>query len=137
MAAEPRNLAGIRRFVAEAAVELGADPDAVHDVVQAVDESVTNVIEHGYRGGPGIVEVELRMTTGALVVHLRDQAPPFDPTGLPRPDLSGPLEDRPLGGMGVHLTRELTDEVRHRRPQGWGNELTLIKKVPSASQRGR
>ena len=41
-------------------MELGADPTLVPDVVQAVDESVTNIIEHGYRGRPGIVEVEVR-----------------------------------------------------------------------------
>jgi serine/threonine-protein kinase RsbW len=136
VAAEPANLARIRRFVEEQAVELGADENMVGDIIQAVDESVTNVIVHGYRGSPGIVEVEVRLERGALVVQLRDHAPPFDPTSVPRPDLDLPLERRPLGGMGVHLTRELTDEAKYRRPEGWGNELTLIKRIGSAGHAG-
>jgi len=126
---EPASLARIRRFVEHEAIELGAGQDAAADVVQAVDESVTNIIVHGYRGAHGVVEVEIRAVDGALVVHLRDHAPTFDPTRVPRPDLSRPLERRPLGGMGVHLARELTDEVIHRIPPGWGNELTIIKRI--------
>jgi anti-sigma regulatory factor (Ser/Thr protein kinase) len=136
VSAEPANLAQIRRFVAAEAVELGADQGSVWDLVQAVDESVTNIIVHGYRGNRGIVEVEVRVDAGALVVHLRDHAPPFDPTRVPRPDLGLPLERRPLGGMGVHLTRELTDEARYGIPEGWGNELTLIKRIESARHAG-
>lgn len=136
VAAEPANLARVRHFVEEQAVELGADENMVGDIVQAVDESVTNVIVHGYKGDPGIVEVEVRLEAGALVIQLRDHAPPFDPTGVPRPDLDLPLERRPLGGMGVHLTRELTDEAMYRRPEGWGNELTLIKRMGSAGHAG-
>jgi serine/threonine-protein kinase RsbW len=130
-AAEPASLSRIRRFVEDGAIDLGADPTVVPDVIQAVDESVTNIIEHGYRDAPGIVEVEVRVTTGTLVVQLRDHAPPFDPTSVPPPDLTRPLELRPLGGMGVYLARELTDEIRHRSPEGWSNELTLIKRIPS------
>jgi serine/threonine-protein kinase RsbW len=136
VAAEPANLARVRHFVEEQAVELGADENMVGDIIQAVDESVTNVIVHGYRGKPGIVEVEVRLVAGALIIQLRDHAPPFDPTSVPRPDLDLPLERRPLGGMGVHLTRELTDEVTYGRPEGWGNELTLVKKIGSAGHEG-
>jgi serine/threonine-protein kinase RsbW len=136
VSAEPANLARIRRFVEEQAVELGADETMVGDIIQAVDESVTNIIVHGYRGSQGIVEVEVGLAAGALVIQLRDNAPPFDPTHVPRPDLDLPLERRPLGGMGVHLTRELTDEATYRRPEGWGNELTLIKRIESEGHAG-
>ena len=137
MPAEPGSLSHIRHFVEDQAIALGADPAIVPDVVQAADEAVTNVIVHGYRGGPGIVEVEVRVTAGTLVVRVRDQAPTFDPTTVPRPDLSRPLEQRPLGGMGVHLMRELTDDITHRSPEGWSNELTLVKRVPSHVTEGR
>jgi serine/threonine-protein kinase RsbW len=136
VSAEPGNLAQVRRFVEKEAVELGVDPTVISDVVQAVDESVTNVIVHGYRGMPGVVEVEVQVAKGALVVQIRDHAPPFDPTRVPSPDLRRPLEHRPLGGMGVHLARELTDEMRHGTPPGWGNELTLMKRIESAGHAG-
>ena len=124
--ASVNELAAVRRFIRRQARAAGADPRAVHDVVQAVDESVTNAIEHGYAGKPGTVEVEVDRAGRSLIVRLRDQAPPFDPTVLPAPDTTLPLDKRPLGGMGVFLARELTDAVTYRRTSD-GNELTLVK----------
>ncbi len=135
LAAEPANLAPIRRFIEAHALARGADPGSAADLVQAVDESVTNIIQHGYRGRPGVVEVEVGGTAVAMVVRLRDDAPAFDPTGVPAVDLEVPIERRPLGGMGVHLTRELTDEMRYASPPGWKNELVLVKRIGSQAKR--
>ena len=121
-------LKDIRAFVREAAAAAEAGAETTADLVQAVDECATNVIEHGYRG-PGRIEVEIALTDGSLVVHLRDAAPAFDPTAVPEPDLDLPLERRPLGGMGVHLARDLTDGMQHRILPGGGNELTLVKRL--------
>ncbi len=127
--ADLKNLAAIRDFVREQATALQVDPDVIPDIILAVDESTTNIIEHGYNGRPGEVEVEIRPEAPALVICLRDQAPLFDPTRLPPPDVSLPLEKRPLGGVGVYLTRHMMDEVAYRvTPQG-GNELTLVKRA--------
>jgi serine/threonine-protein kinase RsbW len=122
------NLREIRRFVREAATALGADPDAVSDLVLAVDESAANIIVHGYRGEEGIIEIEIGREKDALVVCLRDQAAPFDPNDVPPPDLTLPLEERPLGGLGVYMTRQLVDQVIHHVPLQGGNELILVKK---------
>lgn len=126
----------IRRFVEEKAAALEADPEAISAVVQAVDEAATNIIVHGYQKEPGIIEIEIWGEGDAFVVRLRDQAPPFDPTTLPEPDLSLSLEERPFGGLGVFLIKQFMDEMRYRvTPQG-GNELTLVKKsiLPSVSE---
>lgn len=129
IAAELGNLAAIRRFVEETGGALRMPAKLVDDLVLAVDESATNIIVHGYRGRPGRIEIEMRRTDEAVVVHLRDQAPPFDPTRLPDPDVTLPLDRRPIGGMGVFLTRRLVDVVSYRSPDQGGNELTLIKKT--------
>jgi anti-sigma regulatory factor (Ser/Thr protein kinase) len=126
IAADVGELAGVRRFVRDQARRAGADPRAVPDIVQAVDESVTNAIVHGYGGADGTVEIEVVAQGRALVVRLRDQAPPFDPTRVPTPDTSAPLEVRRPGGMGVHLARQMADGVTYRRVNGT-NELTLVK----------
>ena len=129
ISAELKNLAAIRRFTEETAVELQTPSYAIEDLTLAVDEAVTNVIVHGYRRGPGTIEINMRRDRDLLVVSLRDQAPPFDPTSVPKPDINIPLDRRPFGGMGVHLMRESVDEILYRAlPQG-GNELTLVKKA--------
>ncbi|HUG47691.1 MAG TPA: ATP-binding protein [Candidatus Limnocylindria bacterium] len=124
--ADVGQLAAVRAFVRDGAASLGAPPRAVGDLVQAVDESVANIILHGYRAGPGQVIVEVGRAGPKLVVRLLDNAPAFDPTALPAPDLSLPLLRRRPGGLGVFLVRELTDEVHYRRT-AQGNELTLVK----------
>jgi len=127
--AELHQLARARQFVADTARALGASAGAVDDLVLAVDESLTNIIEHGYGGGPGEVEVEVAREAETVIVRLRDSAAPFDPTQLPDPDLNLPLELRPVGGLGAYLVRQLVDQVIHQvSPQG-GNILTLVKKL--------
>ena len=127
VAAELTHLATIRRFVKEKAAELDAKADTITDLLIAVDEMVTNAIVHGYHGKEGMVEVEVLRVEQAITIFVRDDAPPFDPTHVPTPDLTIPLEERPLGGLGIHLTRELTDVFRYRRLPDGGNEITLTK----------
>jgi serine/threonine-protein kinase RsbW len=126
-------LAAVRAFVRDSAARFGAPATAIGDVVQAVDECVTNAIEHGYKGREGTVQVELARDGPDLVVWLRDAAPPFDPTSRPLPDVTLPLSQRPLGGLGVFLARDLTDEMRYRQT-AQGNELILRKRSVVSEQ---
>ncbi|HVN53575.1 MAG TPA: ATP-binding protein [Anaerolineaceae bacterium] len=122
-------LQAIREFVQESAVALGADPDAAACMIQAVDEVATNVIIHGYQGKKGEILIALDREGADLVVSIRDHAPAFDPTQVPKPDLTTSLETRALGGLGVYFVKQFCDFVQyHEIPQG-GNELILRKKA--------
>ncbi len=134
IAAQLDQLEAVRRHVHDTAAALGADSDAVADMLLAVDEMATNVIVHGYRGEAGTITIDVTREKDRLVVRLRDHAPPFDPTTLAPPDITLPLHRRPLGGMGVFLTRQLTDQVIHRVTQDNGNELTLIKSIRGSAK---
>jgi len=126
--AELEQMALMRKFVEETATAWQADPDELADVVLAVDELATNSTLHGYRGRSGDIELKMRRTGADLEIVLRDRAAAFDPTQVPPPDMSLPLEDRPIGGLGLHLVRHMVDELRYRaRPEG-GNEIVLVKK---------
>ncbi len=132
------NLRVIRRFVEEEAKRAGFAEQRVDDLVLAVDEAATNVMMHGYGTGAGldgaVVEVEVVFRAPVLSVHLRDQAPPFDPTALPVVDELPPLTERGPGGLGIFLMRKTMDEIGYRRtPDGW-NELTLSIYKPSDFQ---
>lgn len=122
-------LAAVRRFVEEAAIALHGDADVVAELVLAVNEAVTNVLLHGYRGQPGLINIGVERRGHNLVVYLRDQAPPFDPTTVPPPDITLPLERRAIGGMGVHMMREFTDELQYRRTPAGENELIMVKRL--------
>jgi serine/threonine-protein kinase RsbW len=126
-------LADVRAFVREQVRAAGADEETVADLVQAVDELVCNVIEHGYRGAPGGIEIEFGRTIDGISFRIRDDAPPFDPRSIPEPPLDLPLERRPLGGIGVHLARTLTDRLDHRILPTGGNEVTVHKRLRTAA----
>jgi serine/threonine-protein kinase RsbW len=122
-------LAEVRRLVRDVAAASDAPAVCMDDLVQAVDEAASNVIRHGYRGGPGWVDVAAELVGGRIEVTLEDAAPAFDPTTIPEPDLSVPPERRRPGGMGVHLIRLAMDSVRHSPRPGGGNILTMSRRL--------
>lgn len=131
------DLGAIREFVSRGSRQLGADEASVADLVQAVDESATNVIRHGYGGSPGPLDIEIGREGAAVRVDLRDRAPGFDPRGWPDPDLALPLEARKPGGFGVYLTRTCVDQVDHRFLAPAGNQLTLYRRAETTAEEGQ
>ena len=124
VAADVAQLAAIRAFIEQQAQALGVDTSAIYDLILAVNEVATNIVVHGYRNQPGVIEIDLRRQGEAIEIRLRDQAPLFDPTGVPTPDLTLPLHKRPLGGMGVHVTRQIMDAMRYLMMTGLGYAAT-------------
>lgn len=85
----------------------------------AVDEFVNNAVDYGYGDGrAGEVRVHLRHTGDALELTLSDDGDAFDPFHAPPPDLSGTVEERRIGGLGVHLVRTLADSFGYERANG-------------------
>jgi len=99
----------------------------------ALEELFTNVVRHGAPGGPPpAVELSLALAGPRLTMTLADDGPAFDPLALPQPDVGAALEDRPVGGLGVFLVRQMMDTVSYRRA-GPRNELCLTKRVAAAA----
>lgn len=129
--ADVTRVAEVRAIVRAAvdAIDPDADEACQDDLVQAVDEAATNVILHGYAGRPGWIDVAVERVGDRLAITLEDEAPPFDPTTVAQPDLSVPPHARTPGGMGVHLIREATDDIRHSPRPGGGNILTMSRRL--------
>lgn len=125
--AELKNLAVIRDFVENSCASLEIEDNLHYDIVLAVEEIVTNIIVHGYKYSPGPVEIIISRESGSVVIQINDQAQPFDPTSLSPPDITLPLENRPVGGLGVFLTRQLVDEIFYDLSPEGHNQLTMIK----------
>jgi anti-sigma regulatory factor (Ser/Thr protein kinase) len=121
-------LADVRAFLRAAADDVGAGDACTADLVQAVDEAATNAIIHGHAGKPGWVEVDVATEGDRFIVTLRDDAPAFDPTVIPSPDLSVHPGERRPGGMGVMLARLCVDEMSYAPRPGGGNILTLVRR---------
>lgn len=129
-------LPDVRQFVRDAVSTFGGSERVASDLVQAVDEATCNIMLHGYGGQPGAIEIEAALREGRIEIRLLDQAPSFDPTAAPAKDTSKPPVSKRPGsmGVGIHLLRTMTDEVRHHvRPDG-GNELTLVRSIDGPAE---
>lgn len=106
--------------------EQHALPASVRRSVQiALDELLTNTIDYGLVGG-GHAIVELEAAGDRVTLRLTDDGRPFDPFARAAPDTSLPLEERRIGGLGIHLVRGLMDEVSYQRREG-RNVVVLTK----------
>jgi serine/threonine-protein kinase RsbW len=106
-----------------------ASPEAGFLVILAIDELVTNCIKYGYDDkNAHTIEISLSIVDHAVTMVVVDDGHPFDPLKAPKPDLSLRIEDRPIGGLGLHLLRELSDTIAYERRDGT-NRLTLTKKL--------
>jgi anti-sigma regulatory factor (Ser/Thr protein kinase) len=106
----------------------GLLPDAGLLVNLALEEIVTNCIQYGYDDAEEhLIEIVLSVTGRVLTMLVIDDGRAFDASQVPTPDLSLAIEHRPIGGLGIHLLREMTDSMTYERTEG-KNRLTLTKR---------
>ena len=106
-----------------------APPAADYFANLTIEELVTNCIKYGYDDSEEhVIEVELKLSAGELVVTVTDDGHPFNPLELPEPDTSVPMEDRLSGGLGIHLLRRMANRMDYARSDG-KNRLTLRKSL--------
>ena len=108
----------------------GIPEEDILDMQLAVEEAVTNIIRHGYHGGPGEIRITCTVHSDSIETVIRDEAIPFNPLLLPPPDIDTDTMDRPIGGLGVMLIRNLMQDVRYRFEEPH-NILTLIRERKS------
>ena len=105
---------------------------AEFEVNLALDEIVSNVIHHGWKD-EGEHEVRVRVTRleDELTVEVEDDAVSFNPLEVPAPDIDQPLQQRAVGGLGLHLVRQFMDALEYRQRDG-KNLLIMRKKIGGA-----
>jgi sigma-B regulation protein RsbU (phosphoserine phosphatase) len=115
-------------YVEKAVKASKLDPVVTESLNLALEEAVTNVIDYAYpEGTVGNVDIDTAVTDTALTFTITDSGKPFDPTARAEVDIQADIEDRPVGGLGIHLVRKIMDEVRYER-RGERNVLILTKK---------
>jgi anti-sigma regulatory factor (Ser/Thr protein kinase) len=108
----------------EAAVEAFSEhhalsPKTAYALSLVIEELVTNIVKYGYAGGPpGPLTMTVGMQGGSVVGALSDAGVAFDPTAMATPDVDADVDERHIGGLGVHLVRTLADEFAYRREDG-------------------
>jgi anti-sigma regulatory factor (Ser/Thr protein kinase) len=120
----------VRDFISRLVLQSKLSRDDENKIILAVDEAVTNIIEHGYdEGTEGSIEIEVESDDAQFKVMIRDTGRVFNPESIPSPDLSDHVKAGKKKGLGIFLMRQIMDEVRYRFKDGVKNELTLVKYI--------
>lgn len=126
LAAQTAEVARLTDDAGAFAAASGLDAGAVSRLLTVLDEVVTNVVSHAGLDAASTIEVQLHERERGLDVTVEDAGPPFDPlSGAGTPQLTGSVEERPVGGLGVFLVRRLASDVAYLRTPDGRNRLSF------------
>jgi serine/threonine-protein kinase RsbW len=127
---DTRYLILVRDFVARLLKHTPFTESDGHKIILAVDEAVSNVMEHGYaQGQDGTIEIEADSDPRRFRIVIRDQGRIFNPDTVRPPDIREHVRAGKRKGLGIFLMRRIMDEVAYRFKEGVKNELTLVKYI--------
>jgi serine/threonine-protein kinase RsbW len=126
------DLPDVLAFIEVACEEAGVYPELWFDLQLAVEEACANVIEHAYSSKGGDLVITFAARGRDVVLTVRDHGRPFAPEKVIAPDMSLPLTQRSIGGLGLHLMYQLMDEVQFDFAEG-SNTLVMVKRDALAS----
>lgn len=130
-----RYLSRVREAVREVVGASGFSESENHRIILAVDEAISNIMEHAYEQRRQGSELTIRMRLNAdatkfeVVIH--DSGKVFNPREMDTPDISEHIASGRRSGLGIFLMRQIMDEVKYTFVHGFRNELCMVKYVRS------
>lgn len=127
---EINELSRLNLFLEQTGEEWGLSPKLVMNINLVIEEAFSNETFYAYNDSCiHEIEIHLRKTDEMLVVRIIDDGIAFNPLELPVPDdIDKPLEERKIGGLGIHFIKSLVDNLHYERA-GDRNILTLEKRL--------
>lgn len=127
------NLDVVRNFVTMIAQKAGFPDDTIHEMEMAVDEAVTNVIKHALQNDSSKrIQIRVKTTNEEFIIEIIDRSgKTFDPSSVQKVNLKEFVKARKHGGLGIHLIRNLMDDVEFFTGSNNYNRVKLVKKLPN------
>lgn len=127
--ADLQEISRLPQFVEEICNELQLPAAVSFNLNLVLEEAVTNIIQYAYQDKDGkTITVSAEYDPSGITLKLTDSGVAFDPTAVPDADTSLSLNERPVGGLGIFLIRQIMDSVLYSRESGH-NILTLRKDI--------
>ncbi len=123
----------LREKVEKFGTLFGIPDKTIFEINLIVDELFSNIVSCGFRdNGTHWININISRRDGAITIRVEDDGVPFNPKSSQKPDLECPMEERRIGGLGIHLVTELSDKISYYR-EGDKNILILEKNIPEDS----
>lgn len=123
-------LSQVRDMLSDRIREFDLERAQENRIVLAVDEAVTNIMEHGYEPNlEGWIDISITINEERVKIQIQDVGKRFDPNSVRQMDIVKVVEEGKDQGFGIYLIRQIMDEVRYRFEEGKKNKLTLIKRI--------
>lgn len=124
----PRLAAAVADFSAQHRLS----PHDGFELELVLEEIFTNIVSYAFpERGRHAVELHLELDAGGVMAEILDAGRPFDPLDVAPPDLAADIEHRPIGGLGIHFVRTLTEDLAYERRAGI-NHLSFRKRLRQA-----
>ena len=118
----------IQAYLDKLAGEWNIPSKSLFQINLAVEELVTNIINHGYTSDQHTITIMFSLQDDVVTIQIKDEGKYFNPVTLPKPDTSASLENRKIGGLGIHLVKSLMDTITYKRRKDT-NIVTIAKKI--------
>ena len=108
--------------------DMPKDEDVRFKIELSIEEAVENVVRYAYEGGIGWLEAGTKLDDESLIltIELRDAGTPFNPLEKADPDVTLTANERPIGGLGIYLCKNMMDSISYRYEDG--NNVLVMKK---------
>jgi anti-sigma regulatory factor (Ser/Thr protein kinase) len=124
-----REVARLARLVDQFGEECGLSEDATASINLMLDEVVSNVIKYGFSDAlEHEIYVSVVLEDDFVTLEIADDGRPFNPLEAPQPNLDVPIEDRPIGGLGIFIVKSTADALDYCRENG-RNIMTMKKRI--------
>jgi len=133
----PARLSEVRELsgMVEAFGDANGLPDPKVFVINlALDELITNTVTHGLEDkADAEIRIRMQVDGGTLILVMEDNGQPFDPTQDTNADVTSSLEERAIGGLGLHLVKSFADRITYEFAGG-RNRLTMEHDLARAAE---
>ena len=122
------NYSEFNTWLLDTCKEWDLNPDFTNKLDMCAEEIYANITFYAYPENDGNIEVKLEKSGDKIVFEFVDEGTEYNPLEKPDPDITLPPEERPLGGLGIFMVKEMTDDIFYKRENG-KNILTLVFKL--------
>ena len=123
--AKIENYKGFYSWLHEVCNEWNITEDLSNKLDMCAEEIFANITFYAYPEASGVIEADLKNSNGIITLEFKDSGIEYNPLIKPDPDINLPPEERPLGGLGIYMTKKMADNISYKRENG-KNILTLI-----------